>query len=297
VQQLASHGGEDKDDAIATSPKDVKRSSAGQRRLLNNAESVAEALAESSNSQQNETTAPSRRVRRNLARLSRYARWGDDVKGFFEPGLLQLYLAIDTLHEKHGITGALAEIGVYHGKSFIPLALLRQPCERELCVAVDCFFSQEFNRDQSGEGDRVAFERNVAAAMHACCEGEAEDETEEDGSIDDDDDDDDDGGGGSALAAASPGRRLDGGGALEGGWLRVLEADSVTLSPLAVSTAVGGQPVRLFSIDGCHTAEATAADLTTASANLHPGGAVVVDDAFNADWPGVMTGLTLNFEP
>lgn len=202
-----------------------------------------------------------------VGRLARYARWGDRVKGFFEPGLLQLYLALDDLHEARGVHGAVAEIGVFHGKSFIPLALLCREAHgphraSELCLAVDCFESQEHNRDQSGEGDRTAFERNVKAAMRACCEGKG----------------------------TSEGDRIQGLGD-DGDWLRVIEADSITLSPSEVSAAVDGQPIRLFSVDGSHTAEATAADLSTAATVLHPEGAVIVDDAFNPDWPGVMTGL------
>ena len=69
--------------------------------------------------------------------------------------------------------------------------------------------------------------------------------------------------------------------------LAILEMDSTRLAddraPLA---RAAGSPVRLFSIDGCHTAEATAADLRVASSVMHPEGVVVVDDAFNPDWPG-----------
>lgn len=242
--------------------------------MHDDARAVAESLTACADEEKTAKTAPlsasSSRMRRNLARFARYASFGDDVKGFFEPGLLRLYLTLDALHETRGVEGALAEVGVYHGKSFIPLALLRRDegSHRELCLAIDCFHSQEFNRDQSGEGDRAAFQRNVEAAMRACCSGEGDG----DGSINA-------GGGGSD------------GGVWGDGWLRVMEADSVTLSPSAVSAAIDAQPVRLFSIDGSHTAEATAADLSTASATLHPEGAVIVDDAFNADWPGVMTGV------
>ena len=107
---------------------------------------------------------PSRAARPD--RLAAYAHFGDSIKGFFEPGLLRLYLQLDHVHESRDVRGALGEIGVYHGKSFVPLALLRRPDER--CVAVDCFADQAANVDASGEGDRVAFERNLAASLAAC---------------------------------------------------------------------------------------------------------------------------------
>ena len=58
---------------------------------------------------------------------------------------------------------------MFHGKSFMPLALLRQPDER--CVAIDCFEDQSVNIDRSGEGDGVAFRENVDATMRVCCDG------------------------------------------------------------------------------------------------------------------------------
>ena len=128
------------------------------------------------------TTATSRK---NARRLARYARWGDGVKGFMEPGLLRLLLAIDDLQAELGVSGALAEVGVYHGKSFAPLALLRRP--GETCVAVDCFDAQEHNVDESGVGSRDAFLRNLEAAVRKCADDEGnEEEREMVGSYDDD---------------------------------------------------------------------------------------------------------------
>ena len=170
---------------------------------------------------------------------------------------MRLYLELDAVHESRGVRGALVEVGVFHGKSFMPLALLRQPDER--CVAIDCFEDQSVNIDRSGEGDGVAFRENVDATMRVCCDGAPD-------------------GGGEGDARED--------------WLAILEMDSTRLAddraPLA---RAAGSPVRLFSIDGCHTAEATAADLRVASNAMHPEGVVVLDDAFNPDWPGVVTGL------
>jgi hypothetical protein len=235
---------------VDASPKDAKRAAAAARRMEADAKTTAAELEARRASA--ESASPSPRALRNLTRLSAYATHGDSIKGFFEPGLLRLYLELDAVHESRGVRGALVEIGVFHGKSFMPLALLRQPGER--CVAIDCFEDQSANTDRSGEGDAVAFRKNVDATMRACCDGGCD-------------------------------ARED--------WLAVLETDSRLLADDAspLWSAAAGSPVRLFSIDGCHTAEATAADLRVASNAMHPEGVVVLDDAFNPDWPGVVTGL------
>jgi len=237
---------------VDASPKDAKRAAAAARRMEADAKTTAAELEARRASA--ESASPSPRALRNLTRLSAYATHGDSIKGFFEPGLLRLYLELDAVHESRGVRGALVEIGVFHGKSFMPLALLRQPGER--CVAIDCFEDQSANTDRSGEGDAVAFRKNVDATMRACCDGERDLFARED-------------------------------------WLAVLETDSRLLADDAslLFRAAAGSPVRLFSIDGCHTAEATAADLRVASNAMHPEGVVVLDDAFNPDWPGVVTGL------
>ena len=97
------------------SPKDEKRSVAGARRVTEDARAVALNLAAASDAQNQNTEVPTinassssstpeeagailedtGRHRRGLARLARYAAWGDGVKGFFEPGLLPLYLSLD----------------------------------------------------------------------------------------------------------------------------------------------------------------------------------------------------------
>jgi hypothetical protein len=50
-------------------------------------------------------------------------------------------------------------------------------------------------------------------------------------------------------------------------------------------------PLRFISIDGGHTAEITAHDLAVAEAALVEGGVIVLDDAFNEQWPGVADGV------
>ena len=53
--------------------------------------------------------------------------------------------------------------------------------------------------------------------------------------------------------------------------------------------------LRFISIDGGHTAEITAHDLTVAEAALAESGIIVLDDAFNERWPGVADGVHRHF--
>ena len=51
-------------------------------------------------------------------------------------------------------------------------------------------------------------------------------------------------------------------------------------------------PVRIFSIDGSHTLETTLKDLKLAADEcLDKKGVVILDDCFNPDWPGCISGL------
>jgi hypothetical protein len=54
-------------------------------------------------------------------------------------------------------------------------------------------------------------------------------------------------------------------------------------------------PLRFISVDGGHTAEITAHDLAVADAALAEGGIIVLDDAFNEQWPGVADGVQRYF--
>jgi hypothetical protein len=72
--------------------------------------------------------------------------------------------------------------------------------------------------------------------------------------------------------------------------LVVHEGDSTELSSTYL-LELGVGPFRLFSIDGGHTAEITAHDLSTAEGALAEGGIVILDDCFNEAWPGVSDGV------
>lgn len=61
-----------------------------------------------------------------------------------------------------GITGPAAEIGVFHGKFFIGLALMNPSTAPH--YAIDVFDLQQFNLDGAGEGNLQKFRANCAAA-------------------------------------------------------------------------------------------------------------------------------------
>ena len=75
----------------------------------------------------------------------------------------------------------------------------------------------------------------------------------------------------------------------------VLAADSLTISSTTILDQLGGQKVRIFSVDGGHTVAHVQNDITIAEGALVEGGIVVVDDFFNPHWPGVTEGVVRYF--
>ncbi|NNE96459.1 MAG: glycosyltransferase, partial [Acidimicrobiales bacterium] len=66
--------------------------------------------------------------------------------------------------------------------------------------------------------------------------------------------------------------------------------NSLRLEPDHLLRIAGGR-IRLFSVDGGHTAAVTANDLWVADRTLAKGGIVILDDAFSPVWPGVGEGM------
>jgi hypothetical protein len=95
-----------------------------------------------------------------LEELAQYIRHGSKhVAGWLFRVDGQLFLEILTYQRAAEIRGAVAEIGVHHGRSFIPLCLgLRGD---ESAYAIDIFDDQAKNLDRSGHGDRDRFEANL----------------------------------------------------------------------------------------------------------------------------------------
>lgn len=82
------------------------------------------------------------------------------VTGFLEPGNLPVLEVLDAAQRARRVSGAVAEIGVHHGRLFIGLHLLQRGVGKS--VAIDLFGDQELNIDKSGHGDQTKFTDNVA---------------------------------------------------------------------------------------------------------------------------------------
>lgn len=67
---------------------------------------------------------------------------------------------LDSAQRAKNVSGAVAEIGVHHGKFFIGLQLLQNAAD-ECSVAIDVFGDQDLNVDQSGRGDLAIFRKNL----------------------------------------------------------------------------------------------------------------------------------------
>jgi hypothetical protein len=81
------------------------------------------------------------------------------VAGFLNPEILSVLSVLNGAQRAKGISGAVAEIGVHHGKLFIGLNLLQR--NGEASVAIDIFDDQDLNVDSSGRGDLQKFLGNV----------------------------------------------------------------------------------------------------------------------------------------
>lgn len=90
-----------------------------------------------------------------------YLRTGKrDVEGWLQRVDAEIIGAILEFQDSQNVAGGCAEIGVHHGKSFIPLCLALRQDERALCI--DLFGDQSKNLDASGKGDLKAFKDNLA---------------------------------------------------------------------------------------------------------------------------------------
>ncbi len=67
--------------------------------------------------------------------------------------------------------------------------------------------------------------------------------------------------------------------------VHIIQASSTTVGPSDIPG-----PVRLFSVDGGHTADLTENDLRLAEKCLVDGGIIILDDYFNSFWPDVSVG-------
>ena len=84
----------------------------------------------------------------------------DSIIGWLAPADLMAFLLLAHVQHAAGVAGAVGEIGVHHGKSFLPAALAATTAE-PLWVA-DVFDKQELNIGKSGGGSWVPFVTNLA---------------------------------------------------------------------------------------------------------------------------------------
>ena len=185
------------------------------------------------------------------------------MSGFYEIGGVDVYRAIDACQKTRlGVERektSLAEIGVYHGRSFLALLSLRKQDEK--CIAIDCFENQTNNVDESGVGDYTKFRKNMTQACEAM---KATGSFSWDGGVD------------SGLPS----------------FIVPISKDSTKMSKETDFNEDEDGPVRIFSIDGSHTLETTLKDLKLAADEcLDKKGVVILDDCFNPDWPGCISGL------
>lgn len=93
--------------------------------------------------------------------VARYAASGQkSVDGWLSRLDAELIGLVSAAQSGRGVTGAVGEIGVHHGRLFILMALGLGAGER--AFAVDIFGEQELNVDLSGEGDEARFRANLA---------------------------------------------------------------------------------------------------------------------------------------
>ena len=186
------------------------------------------------------------------------------VSGFFELGCVEAYETIDRVQRDAFGLGtaertALCEIGVYHGRSFLALTALRAKTdgrEEARCIAIDCFEEQDFNVDESGRGNLRKFTKNC---RKFCADVDGWTPTDENGVP---------------------------------SFIKVIQGNSTDLKPSdVVGDGADAIDVRMFSVDGAHTAECTLADLRLAESCSHAHGVIILDDCFNPDWPGCISGL------
>lgn len=81
------------------------------------------------------------------------------VTGWLQRIDAEMIGSILTFQRQHNISGSCVEIGVHHGKSFIPLCMALKSGEQALCI--DLFDDQKKNLDSSGKGDFYAFKKNI----------------------------------------------------------------------------------------------------------------------------------------
>jgi len=80
------------------------------------------------------------------------------IEGWLAATDYEIFKEVLACQQRQGVEGAIAEIGVHHGKSFVPLAAFSGTSK---LYAIDLFGDQGKNIDQSGNGDCDTFINNL----------------------------------------------------------------------------------------------------------------------------------------
>ncbi|WP_082610182.1 class I SAM-dependent methyltransferase [Bosea sp. Root381] len=145
--------------------------------------------------------------------------------------------------------GPVAEIGVFHGKFFIGLNLLKAK-SRFTHTVIDVFDMQQFS--MSGEGKRIRVPKNIS-----------------DQQLDK-----------FKFNAVSAGIDVDA--------LCIIKSDSTNLLSREIEAAINNySKFSFFSVDGCHEFTHAYSDLNLAMEMTDHNGIIFMDDYLHARWPGV----------
>jgi hypothetical protein len=88
--------------------------------------------------------------------MEKFIKVVNSIEGWFEwQSICPLLEIVNNNQEK----GNILEIGVHHGKSFIPMITLLR--DNEIAVACDVFEDQQFNYDNSGKGCSLKLKENI----------------------------------------------------------------------------------------------------------------------------------------
>ncbi len=94
-------------------------------------------------------------------KLWNYLKHGKkNVNGWLQRVDAEIIGSILAFQDQQSIHGSCVEIGIHHGKSFIPLCMALQTDELALCI--DLFDDQGKNLDSSGKGNVNAFKKNMS---------------------------------------------------------------------------------------------------------------------------------------
>jgi hypothetical protein len=105
----------------------------------------------------------------NLPFLSRWQKYQlafRNIEGWIHPFTATIIFSLARFQTDEHISGNMAEIGVHHGKSFLPMYLALG--DDEIAIAVDVFADQQYNFDKSGRGDREKFVDNIKRYARDC---------------------------------------------------------------------------------------------------------------------------------